>query len=157
MFTAAGDSTTLEFASLTRSPETGYGPAIDRVAVVPLDDGPLRVTESEEEIQVSVGAELLFDTGESTLRARATAALEQSATLLREHPDLAVEIEGHTESVGTRALDERLSLGRAEAVKQWLVANGSVPEGRMTTRGSGPTRPVAPNGTAEGGGIGGWR
>jgi choice-of-anchor C domain-containing protein len=149
-FTAKADSTTLEFTSLTQSPETGYGAAIDRVAVVPLADGPLQVTESEREIQVSLGAEILFDTGESTLRPRATAALGQLAAVIREHPNLPIEIEGHTDSVGTRAYNEQLSLDRAEAVKRWLVANGSVPASRMTTRGFGPTRPVASNDTAEG-------
>jgi len=150
VFTAAADSTTLEFTSLTRSPETGFAAAIDRVAVVLLDDGPLKVTESASEIQVSLGAEILFDTGESTLRPRATAALGQLAALIRDHPDLPIEIEGHTDSVGTRARNDRLSQARAEAVKRWLAANGSVPARRMTARGFGPTRPVAPNGTAEG-------
>jgi choice-of-anchor C domain-containing protein len=150
VFTAAADSTTLEFTSLTQSPETGYGAAIDRVAVVLLDEGPLRVTESEREIQVSLGAEILFDTGESTLRPRAAEALGQLAALIRDYPDLPIEIEGHTDSVGTRANNARLSRERAEAVKRWLAANGSVAASRMTTRGFGPTRPVAPNGTAEG-------
>lgn len=150
VFTAAADSTTLEFSSLTQSPQTGYGAAIDRVAVVVLDDGPLKVTESEREIQVSLGAEILFDTGESTRRPRATVALGELAALIRDHPDLPIEIEGHTDSVGTRANNARLSQERAEAVKRWLAANGSVPESRMTTRGFGPTRPVAPNTTAEG-------
>ena len=72
------------------------------------------------------------------------------AALIRDHPDLPIEIEGHTDSVGTRAYNARLSRERAEAVKRWLAANGSVRENRMTTRGFGPTRPVAPNGTAEG-------
>ena len=150
VFTAAADSTTLEFTSLTKSGETGYGAAIDRVAVVLLDDGPLKVAESEKEILVSLGAEILFDTGESTLRPRATAALGQLAALIREHPDLPIEIEGHTDSVGTRVSNARLSQARADAVKRWLAANGSVPESRMTTRGFGPTRPVASNGTAAG-------
>lgn len=150
VFTAVADSTTLEFTSLTQSPETGYGAAIDRVAVLPLDDGPLRVTESEREIQVSLGAEILFDTGESTLRPRATEALAQLAALIREHPTLPIEIEGHTDSVGTRAYNDRLSRARAEAVKVWLATNGSVATDRMTTRGLGFTRPVAPNATAEG-------
>jgi len=149
-FTATGDSTTLEFTSLTESPQTGYGAAIDRVAVVLLDEGPLQVTESEREIQVSLGAEILFDTGESTLRPQATAALEQLAALMREHPNLPVEIEGHTDSVGALGYNERLSRSRAESVKRWLAANGSVPESRMTTKGFGPTMPVAPNATAEG-------
>lgn len=150
VFKAAADSTTLEFTSLTQSLETGYGAAIDRVAVVLLDDAPLRVTESAREIRVSLGAEILFDTGESTLRPRATAALRQLAALIREHPDLPIEIEGHTDSVGTRASNARLSKERADAVKRWLAVNGAVPESRMTTRGFGPTRPVAPNGTAAG-------
>jgi choice-of-anchor C domain-containing protein len=149
-FTAAADSTTLEFTSLTESPLTGFGAAIDRVAVTLLDDGPLQVTESEREIQVSLGAEILFDTGESTLRPVARTALEQLAALIREHPDLPIEIEGHTDSVGTLAYNQRLSRDRAESVKRWLAANGAVQESRMTTTGFGPTRPVAPNGTAEG-------
>jgi outer membrane protein OmpA-like peptidoglycan-associated protein len=150
VFTAKADSTTLEFTSLTRSPETGYGAAIDRVAVVLIEEGPLRVTESEREIQVSLGAEILFDTGESTLRPEASTALGQLVALIREHPNLPIEIEGHTDSVGTRAYNERLSRDRAESVKRWLAANGAVPESRMTTRGFGPTRPVAPNQTAAG-------
>ncbi len=54
-FTATGEKTTLEFRSLTRSPETGYGPAIDRVAVVLIEEGALRPTESAPERQVSTG------------------------------------------------------------------------------------------------------
>lgn len=57
VFTAKGDSSTLEFLSLTQSPETGYGAAIDRVAVVLLTDG-LQVTESEKEIKASLGPDL---------------------------------------------------------------------------------------------------
>lgn len=149
-FTARGDSTTLEFTSLTEPPETGYGAAIDRVAVTLLDEGPLRVVESEREIQVSLGAEILFDTGESTLRPAAAAALEQLAALIREHPELPIEIEGHTDSVGTLAYNETLSRDRAASVMRWLAANGDVPAHRMTTRGFGPARPVAPNNSAEG-------
>lgn len=149
-FSASADSTTLEFTSLTTSPETGFGAAIDLVVVIPLDDGPLDVVESEREIQVRLGAEILFDTGESVLRPAATEALQALVALIRDHPDLPIEIEGHTDSVGTAAFNERLSLDRAESVRRWLAANGVGPERSMTTRGFGPTRPVAPNTTAEG-------
>ena len=149
-FTARGDSTTLEFTSLTQPPETGYGAAIDRVAVTLLDDGPLRVAETEQVIQVSLGAEILFDTGESSLRPAATSALEQLAALIRDHPDLPIEIEGHTDSVGTLTYNEKLSRDRAESVMRWLAANGNVPQNRMTTKGFGPTKPLAPNNSAEG-------
>jgi choice-of-anchor C domain-containing protein len=61
-FTANAASTTLEFRSLTVSPQTGFGAAIDNVAVV-ADRTPLEVVESEKEIHVNLGAEVLFDTG----------------------------------------------------------------------------------------------
>ncbi len=83
------------------------------------------MTENATEIQVNLSAEILFDTGELTLRDAATDALARLAALIRDHPDLPVAIEGHTDSVGTRAYNDRLSLERAEAVKRWLVANGS--------------------------------
>lgn len=149
-FEARGDSTTLEFTSLTKSPETGYGAAIDRVVVTLLDSNALRVAESEREIQVSMGAEILFDTGESTLRPAATTALEQLAALIQEHPELPVEIEGHTDSIGTATYNERLSLDRAESVKRWLTSNGQVPASRMTTRGFGYTKPIAHNDSPDG-------
>lgn len=148
-FTARADSTTLEFKSLTVSPQTGYSAAIDNVAVVLLEEGRLQVTETEREIQVNLGAEILFDTGESTLRPEAAAALEQLSELIARHPDLPILIAGHTDSVGTRASNQRLSERRAASVKQWL-ANAGVAESRMTTLGFGPTVPVASNGTAEG-------
>jgi len=150
IFTARADSTTLAFESLTVSPRTGYSAAIDNVAVVPIEDERLQVTETESEIQVNLGAEILFDTGESTLRPEATAALEQLAELIAQHPDLPILVEGHTDSTGSRASNQRLSEQRAASVMRWLVANAQVAESRMTTRGFGPSVPVASNGTAEG-------
>jgi choice-of-anchor C domain-containing protein len=130
VFTATADSTTLEFTSLTQSPETGYGAAIDRVSVVLLDDGPLRVTESEREIQVSLGAEILFDTGESTLRPRAPAALEQLAALIRGHPDL------RSRSRGTRTASEPESITRGSPRRGPMRSSGgSPPTGRCRRAG----------------------
>jgi len=67
-FTANAASTTLEFRSLTVSPQTGYGAAIDNVAVVPDPAAPLEVVETEKELQVSLGSEILFDTGRYDLK-----------------------------------------------------------------------------------------
>jgi len=150
-FTAKSDSTTLEFRSLTVSPLTGFGPAIDNVSVVALD-GPaqLEVTENEKEIRAKLGAELLFDTGKFTLRPAATAALDKLALLIRGNPGLPILIEGHTDSVGTREANRILSLNRANAVKEWLTSKGEVASSRISVRGHGSTMPVAPNQTAEG-------
>jgi outer membrane protein OmpA-like peptidoglycan-associated protein len=60
-----------------------------------------------------------------------------------------ISIEGHTDSRGDDAYNQRLSLARAEAVKAYLVEKG-VAAGRLRTVGLGETRPVAPNANADG-------
>jgi choice-of-anchor C domain-containing protein len=149
-FTAKADSTTLEFRSLTVSPATGFGPAIDNVTVTVESRDQLEVTENAAEIQVRLGAELLFDTGKFSLRPAATAALQKLAILLKDHPGLPISIEGHTDSVGTPAANRILSERRANAVREWLTAQAAIPAARMTSKGFGPTVPVASNATAEG-------
>jgi len=61
-----------------------------------------------------------------------------------------VVIEGHTDSTGSSTLNEHLSQQRAEAVRQYLVANGTLPEANIVAVGYGATRPLAPNETEEG-------
>ena len=148
-FTATGTSTTLEFRSLTVSPETGYGAAIDNVAVVPDRPAALEVTESEHEILVSLGSEILFDTARFDLKPAATEALDGLLALLARYAAAPVLIEGHTDSVGTPQANQVLSERRAAAVRQWLVDHG-VPGARLTTRGRGQTAPVASNDTPDG-------
>jgi choice-of-anchor C domain-containing protein len=149
-FTAKDTSTTLEFRSLTTPPLTGYGAAIDNVSVTGAPaSGELNVRETEKEIEVSLGAEILFDTGKYALRAAAETALKQLATLIRSHPGLPILIEGHTDSVGRPEANLILSRNRANAVKEWLVANG-IAAGRITTKGYGQAAPVASNADADG-------
>jgi outer membrane protein OmpA-like peptidoglycan-associated protein len=59
-------------------------------------------------------------------------------------------VEGHTDSTGTRANNELLSQKRAESVRSYLVANGTLPGHLITAVGYGPSRPLAPNETAAG-------
>jgi choice-of-anchor C domain-containing protein len=150
-FTANDGSTTLEFRSLTVSPLTGYGAAIDRVSVVALDGPPpLEVRESDEEIRIALGAEVLFDSGRYTLGPAATETLQELAAVLKSHPGLPILIEGHTDGVGRPEANQTLSENRARAVKDWLTANGEVPAERITTLGLGQTMPVDTNDTAAG-------
>jgi choice-of-anchor C domain-containing protein len=148
-FTASAAETTLEFKSLTTSPLTGYGAAIDNVSVVPDTAPALSVRESDTEIQVQLGSEFLFDTGKFDLKPDASSTLEALASLLAKRPTSAVAIEGHTDSVGSAPSNQLLSENRAAAVRQWLVAHG-IPASRITTKGFGSTTPVATNETAEG-------
>ena len=148
-FTASAASATLEFRSLTVSPQTGFGAAIDNVAVVAEPGAALDVVETEKEIQVRLGSEILFDTGRFDLKPAATSALESLLKLLARYPKAPIQIEGHTDSAGTPASNQVLSERRAAAVKQWLVDH-SIGAALITTRGRGQTTPVASNDTPEG-------
>ena len=148
-FTASEAATTLEFKSLTTSPQTGFGAAIDNVSVMPDTAPALQVRESDTEIQVQLGSEVLFDSGKFDLKPDATSTLEALAALLAKHSTSTVVIEGHTDNVGSAQSNQLLSENRASAVRQWLVATG-VPAYRITTKGFGSTAPVATNETAEG-------
>lgn len=150
-FTAAESTTTLEFRSLTVSPLTGYGAAIDNVRVTTTAAAPaLDVRETETGIEVALGAEVLFETGQHVLKPEAASALRALADLLRRHPDRLTLIEGHTDSVGQPQANQTLSAQRAAAVRTWLITQAGIPAGRMTALGRGETAPVAPNDTADG-------
>jgi outer membrane protein OmpA-like peptidoglycan-associated protein len=61
-----------------------------------------------------------------------------------------VVIEGHTDTTGSTAVNELLSQQRADAVREYLIANQTVPEERVTSLGYGSIRPLASNATEEG-------
>ncbi|HVS22311.1 MAG TPA: OmpA family protein [Gammaproteobacteria bacterium] len=110
----------------------------------------LAVTEDANEIRVSLGAQVLFDTGKYALREEATQSLRKVGVLVRSYPGLPILVEGHTDGVGSESANQLLSERRAHAVTDWLVANSKVPAGCFTTKGYGETAPVASNDTDEG-------
>jgi len=121
------------------------------VSVTALDTRqPLTVTESEKEIQISLGAEVLFDSGRFALRPAAADALQKVAVLVKSYGGLPVLIAGHTDSVGRPDANQLLSENRAAAVKEWLTPQGGVPAERITAKGYGQTAPTATNDTADG-------
>jgi len=98
-----------------------------------------------------VCADVLFAFNRADLRPRATSVLRQVArSLAKRYPDRAVHIDGHTDSTGSPAYNQRLSLRRAAAVKRWLVAHGQISADRIAVRGYGETRPVDSNAAASG-------
>jgi outer membrane protein OmpA-like peptidoglycan-associated protein len=90
-----------------------------------------------------------FETGKSTLTPESETILNGVAESLVANDTIRVEVVGHTDNTGSLALNRRLSLERAQAVRQYLVSRG-VAEDRLTARGMGPDQPVASNRTAEG-------
>lgn len=75
--------------------------------------------------------------------------LNWAAGLLKKYPDMNVEVAGYTDSVGSAKYNEKLSQGRAQAVKDYLVKAG-IPDAQMTVKGYGKTNPIASNKTSEG-------
>jgi outer membrane protein OmpA-like peptidoglycan-associated protein len=91
----------------------------------------------------------LFTAGSAALKPGAAGDLQQVGSLLRDYPRAGVLIEGYTDDRGGRLRDDELSLQRANAVRQALLADG-VAEHRVRARGLGPAAPVADNHTRSG-------
>jgi outer membrane protein OmpA-like peptidoglycan-associated protein len=90
-----------------------------------------------------------FELGKAVLLPISRDILEEVARSLVANPQVRVEVAGHTDSTGPRALNERLSQARAESVKAFLVENG-VSADNMEVHGYASTQPVATNKTASG-------
>jgi outer membrane protein OmpA-like peptidoglycan-associated protein len=105
----------------------------------------LTVKESATEIRLELAADVLFDFDQAVIKPNAAAALNKAAAVLRDRARGLVRIEGHTDSKGTDAYNQRLSERRAAAVRDWLVKQEGLTNVRFTTRGFGARQPAAPN------------
>jgi outer membrane protein OmpA-like peptidoglycan-associated protein len=94
-------------------------------------------------------SDVLFDTGQYTLKPGAREKLAKISGIILAHPGLLIEVDGHTDSVGGDEYNLTLSENRANAVRSYLVAQG-VSADAVTSKGFGKTEPVADNGTAAG-------
>jgi outer membrane protein OmpA-like peptidoglycan-associated protein len=102
-----------------------------------------RVTD--QEITIELAADFLFDFDRYAIRSEAADSLRKVAEVARAYPKAPLLIEGHTDGKGAHPYNMRLSESRALSVKNWLVQNAGIDSARITTRGSGETKPVAPN------------
>jgi OmpA-OmpF porin, OOP family len=92
------------------------------------------------------GLNFAFDS--SKIEPQYYAELNDLARVLKSNPDLRVRLDGHTDSVGSEAYNESLSLRRANAVREYLVQQG-IDAGRLSAKGFGESRPAYSNETAE--------
>ncbi|OQS30937.1 hypothetical protein B0T40_24030 [Chromobacterium haemolyticum] len=92
----------------------------------------------------------LFDSGKAVLRVGAEMALKPALAALALYPERNVLVAGHTDSVGQSEANQRLSLERAAAVRDWLAHATGLPLTRFAIQGYGATRPLASNDDVEG-------
>ena len=94
-------------------------------------------------------SDVLFDTGKYTLRPGAREKLARVGGIISGHPGLRLEVEGHTDSVGSDEYNQRLSEQRAASVRDYLLQQGLLGNA-VSARGFGKTQPVTSNETAAG-------
>jgi len=110
----------------------------------------VKVAKADKETVINLPAEVLFEFNKSDLQPNAGRLLERIAADLRKHNVRKLRVEGHTDSVGGDAYNQKLSEDRADAVKHWLTANGQLGDVTITAIGFGKNRPIAPNTTSDG-------
>jgi outer membrane protein OmpA-like peptidoglycan-associated protein len=93
---------------------------------------------------------ILFATNSASIRPESTPTLAEIARMLRDHPELRLGIEGHTDTDGETAYNQTLSQQRAAAVKAYLVERHRIAEARLQAAGFGESRPAADNASPEG-------
>ncbi|WP_147677694.1 OmpA family protein [Algibacter pacificus] len=102
------------------------------------------VTEEVQKQLNSYAKTILFDTGKSTIKAQSAAVLADIISILKEYPTAKFTVEGHTDSVGSETLNQKLSESRANAVKDYLTSKG-INTTRLSAIGYGEAKPIDTN------------
>jgi len=147
---AASDSSTVE--STINANWSGVDPInLPLENYEELQDSDITVRGSDQYAIYSLGESLLFDSGKSSLKAGSEQKLEQIVkSAIKRYPDADIRIYGHTDSSGDKASNKQLAEDRAEAVKSWIVQNGSIKAAHITVNPVGEEEPIASNASASG-------
>ena len=111
---------------------------------------PYSLQTTAEGLRVTLSSLILFDVDKNDLKASALEGLDQVVALLKTYPTNALRVSGHTDSRGSAAHNQNLSVRRAKAVAAYFVQQGKIDAARIKIVGYGKTRPVASNVTEEG-------
>ena len=162
---AVGGVTGAALGAIESSTYTGYGALIgggmaaaycwangteqETVAVVETVE-PAQVTEPEPEPvleAVRVELDVKFDFDKATIRQDAYDDIEVLADFMKQYDQTSTTVEGHTDAIGTDAYNQRLSMQRAQSVRDALVNRYGVEASRLEAIGYGESRPIADNST----------
>jgi len=110
----------------------------------------LNIEETATEVHIELAADILFDFDKAEILPKAKETLKQVAKIIQEKAKGGVSIEGHTDTKGSDAYNQKLSERRASAVKDWLVKKEGLINVKFATRGFGAKKPVASNTKTDG-------
>ena len=113
------------------------------------NNGCPEVTETVQATLNAYAKTILFDTGKASIKSQSEAVLGDIINILKEYSTAKFTVEGHTDSVGSETLNQRLSDSRANSVKEYLVANG-IDAFRLSALGYGESNPIDSNKTRAG-------
>jgi outer membrane protein OmpA-like peptidoglycan-associated protein len=108
-----------------------------------------KVERQGDKLVVKFNSAILFDTNKADLKPASKADLTEFAKVLAEYKETDLVVEGHTDNTGKKALNQKLSVARADSVIGFLESQG-VARSRLTGRGYADDMPVADNSTADG-------
>jgi len=91
-----------------------------------------------------------FDMNKTNISPTSAKALDRNGMILRENPQIRVEIGGHTDSGGSEKANRRISEKRAQSAKKYLMDKFGIADNRLIVKGYGSSRPIADNKTQEG-------
>ena len=103
----------------------------------------------DNRLKLDIPSDVSFDVGRAAIKPNFAPILNQFATSLTQNPVTTVTIIGHTDNTGSDAVNNPLSIDRADAARDYLVSRG-VARTRFATDGRGSREPIADNGTPQG-------
>ena len=109
----------------------------------------LNATQSAQGLVVPLPESVLFDFNKADVRPDAAATLDKVAQVVGFYATAQVEVQGHTDDIGTDQFNQGLSERRANAVRDHLITVNAVPGERLVVKAYGESRPVAPNDSEE--------
>ena len=145
-------------ADLGRSNKVQFWvPAYDETSESVTLIGPVRIAAGGKKLYDALAEKgrvatqgIYFDIGSDAIRQESAPTLKEIGTMLKDHPELRLTIEGHTDNVGKAEANQALSEKRAAAVRQYLVDHYQIDGSRLEAKGLGQTKPVGSNDSAEG-------
>jgi outer membrane protein OmpA-like peptidoglycan-associated protein len=92
---------------------------------------------------------IFFDSDKASIRPESTNELDRLIKLLKDNPNIKIELASHTDADGSLEYNQKLSNSRSSSVVDYLIAKG-IPAGRLVAKGYGESKPIASNETADG-------